>query len=416
MTDINPEEPVQAQTAAEEKPVETKAEDKKTTEEHDDSATEQKKERVGIVSDASLLPESDDPKEIIKQVEFYFADSNLRFDKFLYGLVGEENKWVDIALVAGFNRMRRFKSLDNIKKALEDSELMELNEEKTKMRRKSPMIMLRDPKLVDKSITRSVYAKGFGAETKTSQFDLEKFFEKTGIKVNAVRLRRDDSKVFKGSVFVEFKTVDDMNKFMELDDKPEWDGQKMVLIDPETEAVNPDKEKQTTAEQAIAEAALGVQYMTKQAYVDMKMKAIQEGKIKAKTYSKNPKFDAFKQDGNATGGRGGRQNGRGGKREGGRDNRDWRERRDDDRKNGFKDRRGGGNHRGRDNRGRGGRDNRSTDNNGPKLRADGVPIVRTASVSPDRKAKKRSRDDEGNNGASEDSKRSKTQAAADVSA
>ena len=61
------------------------------------------------------------------------------------------------------------------------------------------------------------------------------FTEKTGIKINAVRLRRDDDKVFKGSVFVEFKTIEDMKKFMELEDKPEWNGQKMVLIDPKAE-------------------------------------------------------------------------------------------------------------------------------------------------------------------------------------
>ncbi|RVD89734.1 uncharacterized protein DFL_000727 [Arthrobotrys flagrans] len=412
MTDINPEEPVQAPAVVEEKPIEAVAEEKKDVAE-EKTTTPEKKERVGIVSDASLLPESDDPKEIIKQVEFYFADSNLRFDKFLYGLVGEENKWVDIALVAGFNRMRRFKNLDNVKKALEDSELMELNEEKTKMRRKNAMVVLKDPKLVDKAITRSVYAKGFGAETKTSQFDIEKFFEKTGITINAVRLRRDDDKVFKGSVFVEFKTVEDMKKFMELEDKPEWNGQKMALIDPKTEP-NTDKEGKTTAEQAIAEASEGLKYMTKQDFVEMKMAAIKDGKIQAKNYAKTPKFDAFKQEGGSSaGGRGGRREGRGG-----RDNRDWRERRDDDRKNGFRGGRGGGRGgrggRGRDNRGRG-RDHKGGDNSGPKLRADGVPIVRATSASPERRSKKRSRDDGAEADASDDKKR-RTEGPTDASA
>ncbi|KAF3903107.1 hypothetical protein ABW21_db0204259 [Orbilia brochopaga] len=160
MTDTQPEEqPVKAVDESKAEAAEdVKAETITDAQPAEETADGEKKERVGIISDASVLPESDDPKEIIKQVEFYFADANLRFDKFLYGLVGEENKWVDIALVAGFNRMRRFKSLANIKKALEDSTLMELNDDKTKMRRKNAMVMLKDPKTVDKAIMRSIYA------------------------------------------------------------------------------------------------------------------------------------------------------------------------------------------------------------------------------------------------------------------
>ncbi|KAF3908273.1 hypothetical protein AA313_de0205420 [Arthrobotrys entomopaga] len=402
MADTKPEEkPVEAGTEVEE----TKAEATKDDE---------KKERTGIISDASVLPESDDPKEIVKQIEFYFADSNLRFDKFLYGLVGEENKWVDVALVAGFNRMRRFKSLENIKKALEDSELMELNDDKSKMRRKHAMVMLKDPKLVDKAIARSIYAKGFGTETKTTQFDLEKFFEGTGVKVNAVRLRRDDDKVFKGSVFVEFKTSEDMQKFLGLEEKPEWEGKKMTLIDPNAEENDSEDKELPTADKAAKEAENGIKYMSKQDFVDMKMKAIEEGKIKPKDYKRNDKFDAFKKDkdggsrhshqgGGGRGGRGGRghHNGRGGGRRdhGGRnrsrsprrDNRDWRERRDDDRKNGFNDRRGG-----RDNRGHG-RDSKDA-SSGQQYRADGIPIVR-ATEDP-AKNLKRAREDgeEGNEG------------------
>ncbi|EPS36625.1 hypothetical protein H072_9828 [Dactylellina haptotyla CBS 200.50] len=401
-------------TKPEEKPVEAVAAEVEET-----KAEEEKKERTGIVSDASVLPESDDPKEIVKQVEFYFADSNLRYDKFLYGLVGEENKWVDIALVAGFNRMRRFKNLENIKKALEESELMEMNEEKTKMRRKKAMVMMKDPKTVDKAIVRSIYAKGFGVETKTTQFDLEKFFEGTGVQVNAVRLRRDDDKVFKGSVFVEFKTVDDMKKFLDLEEKPEWEGKKMALIDPKAEDSD-DKDKLPTAEKAAKESEDGIKYMTKQGFVEMKMKAIEEGKIKPKDYNKANKFDAFKKESGArssSGNRGGRGNGRGhgrGNGRGGRggrgnhrDQRDWRERRDDDRKGDFKDRRGG-----RDNRGPG-RDGESK--SGQQYRADGVPIIKTGEDTEKRNLK-RGRD-EGEVGDGADSlKRSKTDAAEEASA
>ncbi|KAF3937389.1 hypothetical protein ABW19_dt0206111 [Dactylella cylindrospora] len=428
MTDSKPEEkPVEAtpevSETAEEKPVED-AETKSASDEKESD----KKSRVGIISDASVLPESDDPKEIVKQIEFYFADSNLRWDKFLYGLVGEENKWVDIALVAGFNRMRRFKSLDNIKKALEDSVLMEMNEDRTKMRRKNPMIMMKDPKLVDKAIQRSVYAKGFGIETKTTQFDIEKFFEETGLQINAVRLRRDDEKVFKGSVFVEFKTIEYMEKFMDLENKPKWNEQSMALIDPtaEDDAESTEKDQPSTADKASKEAEKGIQYMKKEDFVEMKMKGIRDGKIKPKNYDNSNKFDAFKK--NSDSHRGDRRSGknnnnRGGRRDGKRhrsrsprrDDRDWRERRDEDRKNGFRDNKGG---RGGRQGGRDGRDGRDGDRkraSSPKFRPDGVPIVKTGTDSTAEKKNgvKRTRDEaEGTVERAESPKRAKTETTA----
>ena len=40
--------------------------------------------------------------------------------------------------------------------------------------------------------------------------------------INAVRLRRDDKRVFKGSVFVEFQTEELLEKFAALEDKPKF--------------------------------------------------------------------------------------------------------------------------------------------------------------------------------------------------
>lgn len=63
--------------------------------------------------------------------------------------------------------------------------------------------------------SRSVYAKGFPDETENTQVELEKYFATFG-KANAVRLRRDEKKKFKNSVFVEFDNVDDAKRFLEL--------------------------------------------------------------------------------------------------------------------------------------------------------------------------------------------------------
>lgn len=73
-------------------------------------------------------------------------------------MVTAENKWVDIDIVANFNRMRRF-NLEDVYKAMEKSEFMELNEDKTKMRRKNALAAVKEGnKIVDHSLDRSLYA------------------------------------------------------------------------------------------------------------------------------------------------------------------------------------------------------------------------------------------------------------------
>src|SRR5690606_17777749 len=59
--------------------------------------------------------------------------------KFLFGLVGEENKFVPIKLIASFKRMKRFPNYDAIVKSLEESSTLELNEAKDAVRRKVPL-------------------------------------------------------------------------------------------------------------------------------------------------------------------------------------------------------------------------------------------------------------------------------------
>jgi len=51
---------------------------------------------------------------------------------------------------------------------------------------------------------------------KGSQFEIEAFF-KPYKGVAAVRLRRTDTRLFKGSVFVEFETPEDSKAFLELE-------------------------------------------------------------------------------------------------------------------------------------------------------------------------------------------------------
>lgn len=49
--------------------------------------------------------------QALKQVEFYFADANLPFDKFLFTLTRKDPEgWVPIETLASFKRMRPIKA------------------------------------------------------------------------------------------------------------------------------------------------------------------------------------------------------------------------------------------------------------------------------------------------------------------
>ncbi|KAI1814463.1 hypothetical protein GGS20DRAFT_548289 [Poronia punctata] len=368
-SDANAETSVTAETATEEKPsaepTNTEAISKPATEEtgtekqeaEDSAATNDGKpsifnppegmlrvsgrnqQKKFVKSDPSSLPETDDPREIRKQAEFYFGDSNLPDDKFLWEQIGgEENKAIPLKLIHGFSRMRRFKPYEAVVKALKACNffVIEGAEGEETIRRKNAVDMNKRNKREE----RSIYVKGFGDETSSTQFDIEAFFAQYG-QFDSVRLRRADGpeKVFKGSVFVEWSDKETADKFMALDPAPQWKGHPLLI-------------------------------MWKVDYMQQKTEAIRDGKI---PLSGPRKFGR---------GRGGRGNFRGNDRGG--DKSDWKNRREQDQKNGFSDRRnnnqrGRGRGRGRGNNrgGRDGRDNRTDGDkeNGAKPAADGRPRI-----------------------------------------
>ncbi|RMZ89761.1 hypothetical protein DV736_g2999, partial [Chaetothyriales sp. CBS 134916] len=268
--------------------------------------------KENIKSDLTTLKESSDPVEIRKQVEFYFSDGNLPYDKFLLSAVGgSKNNPVELSTIHSFKRMRHFQPFSAIVDALKESTVLDLTNDDTCVRRKEPLPAELDdgpgPNTVrifeDRAMPRCVYAKGFGDEAPSTQFDIEAFFAPYG-PTNAVRLRRTEDKLFKGSVFVEFATEELARAFLVLDPKPQFQGREL-------------------------------QIMSKKEYCDKKVQDIKAGKIKANT----PR----ERSGNDRGGRGDRRGGRFGRdRDGDRHH---------DRKNGFRDdnkRRSGGDRRDRD--------------------------------------------------------------------
>ncbi|TFY56653.1 hypothetical protein EVG20_g8848, partial [Dentipellis fragilis] len=145
-------------------------------------------------ADAATETEEERKARAVRQIEFYFADANLPFDKFMWTLhTKNEDHWVPIETVASFKRMREFS--DNgvqwVTDALRTSTELEVDADGKNVRRTTEV---QEPK---GQFDRSIYAKGFGKEEPGLQQKLEKFFEQYG-RVSAVRMRRvDNKKAFK---------------------------------------------------------------------------------------------------------------------------------------------------------------------------------------------------------------------------
>lgn len=242
------------------------------------------------------------------KVEFYFSDSNLLQDQFLFGKVqGHDNLPVPISTIHSFKRMRHFQPFSAVVDALKESTTLNVvGDDNDQIQRKIPLPEgLKDKPMVevkkvheDQAMKQSVYVKGFGEEQPSTQFDIEAFFAEYG-PTNSVRLRRAFNNMFKGSVFVEFDSEESQKKFLELDPKPKWKGQDLLI-------------------------------KSKKQYCDDKIEDIKSGKIRPRNAEE--------------------------KRLAGDDDRNWKVRRAEDQRNGNKRGGGGrgfGSHKG--GRGRGGR-------------------------------------------------------------
>jgi lupus La protein len=238
--------------------------------------------------------------------------------------------------------MKRFQPYSAVVAALKDSQLLVVEGEDGEevVKRKEPYVC--NPDGMKKRMGKSVYIKGFGEETPTTQFDIEAWLEQFG-RVDRVKLRREGSHnkgPFKGSIFVEFNTEEIAKEFVARDPAPTWNGQELKI-------------------------------MLKTDYVTEKTRAINAGEIQPSKYAQKTFYE-----GREKGGRGGAR-GRGGRgsHNGKDDSNDWKKRRDNDHSNGFRGGRGGRG-RGRGGRGRGGRggrDERNGRDNRDNKREEGAP-------------------------------------------
>ncbi|THH06498.1 hypothetical protein EW145_g4041, partial [Phellinidium pouzarii] len=228
--------------------VEADVDAKSDIEEHELAGVEEKTAKPALTAEAPVDETEEEKKNrACRQIEFYFSDSNLPYDKFMWTLhTADGEHWVPIKTVSSFKRMRGFLSLGEqwILEALKTSPELEIDESGTKVRRRTEV---KEPK---GQFERSIYAKGFGVEDPSLQLKLEKFFNTYG-RANAVRMRRNnDTKEFKGSVFVEFSDMSTVERFLNADPKPTWNGEELKIMSKEDYCDMKVKEKGLTGKAA----------------------------------------------------------------------------------------------------------------------------------------------------------------------
>lgn len=156
-------------------------------------------------------------QQCLKQVEFYFSDFNLPYDKFLRMTAEKNGGWVPITTIATFNRMKRFRPVDKVVESLRSSKEVEVSEDGENVRRIKPLDLegARNAKLEQNK--RTVAVMNFAHENVSDKIELqdklEEFFSKFG-QINQLRLRKDHGRKFNGTVLVEFMDLKDSEAFL----------------------------------------------------------------------------------------------------------------------------------------------------------------------------------------------------------
>ncbi|GEQ70913.1 hypothetical protein JCM33374_g4593 [Metschnikowia sp. JCM 33374] len=166
----------------------------------------------------SIYTGEDFEEKVKRQVEFYFSDSNLQTDKFLFKIYEANDGWVELKTILTFGRMRQYRPEERAIAALKTSDKLILSANEDMIRRKDPLKDYNEIKNTRKK--NSVHIEGF--PTTLSQEEVEDWFntkilpslpkEKAVCSIRRIRSRAN--KEFLGIVDVEFKTHEDAEYFL----------------------------------------------------------------------------------------------------------------------------------------------------------------------------------------------------------
>jgi len=160
---------------------------------------------------------------LLKQIEFYFSDSNMPNDKFLKA-EAEKNKegFVQIEVLTRFNLVKKFSTdVPAIADALSTSTALVISDDKTMIRRKDPL------PTDDPTLTRSVHVSGLPKDVRWEA--VKEFFTKEVGEVNMARLRREGAeKELRGNCWVEFAN-DELAGKAAAKDKVEFEGTTITI-------------------------------------------------------------------------------------------------------------------------------------------------------------------------------------------
>lgn len=171
-----------------------------------------------VTQDASL---SNQERDIIRQIEYYFGDANLRRDKFLMGKIAEDEEgWVPVSVLLTFKRL---KQLSDDSKVIVDSVdkskvgLVQVSADREKLRRHPENVLPEFNEDRRKEIqSRTAYAKGFPLTTDmTPLIEFFNGFEKVvNVSMRKYYCQKDKKYLSKGSVFVTFETREQCEEFV----------------------------------------------------------------------------------------------------------------------------------------------------------------------------------------------------------
>lgn len=148
-------------------------------------------------------------QKIKSQVEFYFGDANYRRDAFLKDQALRNEGFVPIEMVASFSRLRDLDAtVDDVKQAMSDSKVVELNDDGIKkIMTEEYLSYIKDKDPLNRSVCIS------GIDKNCTLDDIKEMLAPYMAPV-LIRMRRDEAKKFIGSVFVELKCEEDVERVL----------------------------------------------------------------------------------------------------------------------------------------------------------------------------------------------------------